>query len=120
MQSVYDILSTKEFRNPKPLVPERELLIATLDRAVLDYYSNNQELKDLAAEWLFDDTESSHIFSFNWICDHLGIEPWSVRRRIRHLNIPVQVSQAHRWLRSKVQSKDGLYERGLDDFLFAA
>ncbi len=106
MRSVYEILSTKEFKNAKPGIPERDLLIATLDRAVLDYYSTNEELKSLAKEWLFDDINNSCIFSFNWICDHLGVEQHAVRERVKHLNIPTQVSQAHRWLRSKVQSRD--------------
>ena len=107
MLSIYDILSTKESLRNKPIIPERELLIATLDRAVLDYYGSNCEMRRSAGEWLFDDSEADHIFSFNWICEHLGIEPKAVQKRIQNLSIPTTISQAHRWLRSKVQSRDG-------------
>lgn len=109
MVTVYDLVSTKEFRNNRPLVPERELLVATLDRAVLDYYGTNGEISTEAYDWIFSDEEpaqENEVFSFRWICDHLGVEPGEVRQRINNLSFPKSVSQAHRWLRSKVQSKN--------------
>ncbi len=111
MVSIYEVLGTKEFSTPKLLVPERELLVATLDRAVLDYYGTDEETCGEATDWLFGDSDPSEPFSFLWICDHLGIEPTRLRNRVRSLAIPRNVSQAHRWLRTKVQSKDGLLER---------
>jgi hypothetical protein len=111
MISLQDYLGTKEFLSPKPIIPERELLIATLDRAVLDYYGTNRDVREEAEIWLFGDSDPSEAFSFSWVCDHLGLEPGGLQRRIGRLSIPRNVSQAHRWLRSKVQSKDGLLER---------
>lgn len=111
MISVYDIVSTKEFRRSQPLIPERELLIATLDRAVLDFYGSNEEIKSEAAEWLFEQTDTEGLFSFNWICEHLEIEPQEVRDQIERLSFPKSVSQAHRWLRSKVQSQCYIRDR---------
>jgi hypothetical protein len=105
MITVYELVSNKEFHSAKPLIPERELLVATLDRAVLDYYGSNQEISEEAADWLFENTESERVFSFNWVCEHLGIEAEEVRNRVGRLTFPKNVSQAHRWLRSKVQSQ---------------
>lgn len=100
------IFSTSLLSSSQSYTPERELLIATLDRAVLDFHGNNQEdLKD-AQDWLFNELDSGDIFSFNWICEHLGVNPGAVRIRILNLDIPRTVSQAHRWLRNKVQSED--------------
>lgn len=105
MISAYDIVSTKEFLSSRPLLPERELLVATLDRAVLDYYGSNEEIREEAGEWLFGQLEATQIFSFNWICEHLGLEAKEVRSQIQQLTFPKSVSQAHRWLRNKVQSQ---------------
>ncbi len=111
MISIHEMLGTKEFASAMPSTAERELLIATLDRAVLDFYGNSHEIKEEAKDWLFGESDPSIAFSFDWICDHLKLEPVSLRQRIKMLSIPANVSQAHRWLRSKVQSKDGLLER---------
>ena len=111
MVSIHNMLGTKEFASAIPISAERELLIATLDRAVLDYYGTSQETKEEAEEWLFGESDSSIAFSFTWICEHLKLEPAALRRRIQALDIPAGVSQAHRWLRNKVQSKDGLLEK---------
>lgn len=113
MVTVYDLISTKEFRSAKPVIPERELLVATLDRAVLDYYGTNSEISSEASEWIFSDeiADEDEIFSFRWICDHLSIEPNEVRERINNLSFPKSISQAHRWLRSKVQSKTTVMDR---------
>lgn len=100
-----DVISTKEFGNNTGDSPEKELLIAILDRAVLDYCGREGELHDKAKEWLFSDPDFENAFSFAAICDHLKLNPIAVRERIIKLNIPKNVSQSHRWLRSKVQKK---------------
>ncbi len=88
----------------KPETPERELLIAILDRAVLDYSGREGELHQKAKEWIFGVQDLDNLFSYNSICEHLGINPEALRQRIRNLDIPKNVSQAHRWLRKKVQT----------------
>jgi hypothetical protein len=102
----FDICNTKEFSYSKPVTPEIELLVATLDRAVLDYYGTNTNVGREAAEWIFSDELSDDaLFSFCGICDYLAIEPGKVRQCINNLDFPSNISQSHRWLRSKVQSK---------------
>jgi hypothetical protein len=102
-----EMFSSREFLSIKQITPERELLIAVLDRAVLDFCGREGELHEKAKEWIFGeiDIESSESFSFSTICEHLGLDPSALRKRILCLEIPKNVSQAHRWLRSKVQSE---------------
>ena len=88
----------------KPETPEKELLVAVLDRAVLDYSGREGDLHKKAKEWIFEDNDNDSLFSYNAICDYLGINPEALRTRILELNIPKNVSQAHRWLRKKVQT----------------
>ena len=91
-----------------PIIPERELLVATLDRAVLDYYGTDLLLRAEAEDWLFGESDPTEGFSFEWICDHLHLTSTALRKRILRLCIPANVSQAHRWIRTKVQSRDAM------------
>ena len=108
MQKISEVVGTKDFLNVRPTSPERELLIATLDRAVLDYYGSEPIVLREAGEWLFGESDPAMEFSFEWTCAYLEIEPTALRDRIRQLAIPRNVSQAHRWLRTKVQSRGKL------------
>lgn len=95
-----------ELSNAAPLTPERELLIAVLERTVLDYYSNNILVRAEAEEWLFGESDSADLFSLEWLSGHLSIAPGALRRRIMQLELQTNgPSQAHRWIRSKVQSR---------------
>jgi hypothetical protein len=104
MDGGFQILSRKECGNRGVFGPEKELLVATLDRAALDYYSVREDVRDAASEWLFSHSDENDLFSFSWVCDHLDLDVESVRTRVKQLNFPVSVSQTHRWLRRKVQS----------------
>lgn len=64
--------------------PERDLLVAVLQRAILDYVGSGEVLRSEAGEWLFDDAE--HAFSFPWVCGHLGLEPEAVRVNLGRLS----------------------------------
>jgi hypothetical protein len=117
MQGINDMISVKDFSTVKHITPERELLIAVLDRAVLDFCGREGELHLRAKEWIFgeDEIDSDHSFSFNVICEHLGLNPSALRERILTLKIPKNVSQAHRWLRSKVQKdKSRMHELSMN------
>lgn len=105
MTTGHGLLSEYDFNTVKEITPERELLIAILDRAVLDFCGREGELHEKAKEWLFGDHDYENLFSFEAICGHLGLHPGSLRKRVLELKIPKNVSQAHRWLRSKVQSE---------------
>jgi hypothetical protein len=105
IMNTHDMFISREFSTIKQITPERELLIAILDRAVLDFSGREGELHEKAKEWIFGEEEYENtIFSFQAICEHLGLNPAALRRKILDLKIPKNVSQAHRWLRSKVQS----------------
>ena len=107
--SGYGIASRTECRNNLPQAPEKELLVAVLDRAVLDLYGTNAPLKEEATDWIFGNGSSDWAFSFEWICEQLGLEVTAVKERIHELDIPGTVPQAHRWLRKKVQKQyDGM------------
>jgi hypothetical protein len=105
MEGGFQLFSRKEFGNRGVFGPEKELLVATLDRAALDYYSVRDEVRDAASEWLFGPSDENELFSFSWVCENLGLDIDSVRCRVKQLNFPVSVSQTHRWLRRKVQSE---------------
>lgn len=56
-------------------MPEHNLLIALLNRALLDYLGSGKEEHDLAAGWLYAEEDAEEAFSYRWVCAHLGIEP---------------------------------------------
>jgi hypothetical protein len=93
------------------LVPERELLLAVLDRCVLDYHGTNLKLKAAANEWLFEEEPQDvrREFSFPWICEFLGLEKSRLRDCIRALDLSGKAPQGHRWLRKKVKSVEPAY-----------
>jgi len=103
-----DVVSNYELKTNKLPAPERELLIAVLDRAVLDYCGREGELHEKAKEWIFIDSDYEDVFSFVSICYHLGLDKSALRHQITKLEIPKNVSQAHRWLRGKVQKSPKL------------
>ncbi len=72
--------------------PERELLVAVLQRAILDYVGSGRLLSTDAGDWLFD--ESDHDFSFAWVCGHLGLEPDAVRLNLRRLRLGTKKDKA--------------------------
>ena len=68
--------------------PERRLLAALLERAILDYVGNDLAEVEAAEEWLFDwqneeaDAPMSD-FSFRWICHYLDLNPAKVAAFIK-------------------------------------
>ena len=105
MKSIYETTSTKEYRGAVSASPERELLIAALDRAVLDYFGAKGEIQLDADEWIFGDADASEAFTFDWVCEHLGLSASAVRLRIRSHRKPGSNSQVYSWIRKKVQSR---------------
>lgn len=65
--------------------PERRLLLAILERAILDYVGNDAREVQEAEEWLFEDSESGQRvhFSFIWLCEQLDLDPVRISRHIR-------------------------------------
>lgn len=66
--------------------PERRLLLAILERAILDYVGNDQREQEAADEWLFDFSgESSFELSFSDICEALDLDEKLVRAKIEKM-----------------------------------
>jgi hypothetical protein len=66
------------------LAGEHRLMLAILDDAVETYYKTSERhpLFREAREWI-DGTDRSWLFSFESICEALGLEPDCVRRGLR-------------------------------------
>ena len=67
--------------------PERNMLMALLERAILDYVGNEKKEIEQAGEWIFNDDDDNEEpleeFSFNWVCQQLDLEPNKVAETIR-------------------------------------
>ena len=88
-----DTTVTEQFfdtmRGNHHLMPERELLIAILEDAIYSYrkyrWARDGEGKENfreAEEWIMEGSDD-WIFSFNSICELLGLDPDYIRRRLR-------------------------------------
>lgn len=78
-------------------MPEHELLTAVLDRAIrdviggklCDHWSRQKSARDAVA-WLglnapYNRPDESAVFSFHWVCEHLGVDPESLHRDLMRL-----------------------------------
>jgi hypothetical protein len=71
--------------------PERRLLLAILERAILDYVGNDTREVQEAEQWLFGDNEhynehcSTSQFSFGWLCEQLDLDPIKIANHIRSM-----------------------------------
>jgi hypothetical protein len=55
--------------------PERNLLMAVLERAILDLVGNDEQESSEAKEWIFNDLCKPEFsaFSFPWLCQELDL-----------------------------------------------
>jgi len=84
-----DILAAEDFarmHRSRPLSPERELMVAVLEEALIDYrrYLSARDEKGMkrfaeAEAWILE-TNSDWIFSFINCCEVLGIDPEYLRQ----------------------------------------
>jgi hypothetical protein len=67
--------------------PERRLLLAILERAILDYVGNDTREIHEAEEWLFNstDTGARGHFSFAWVCEQLDLDPRKIAKKIKSM-----------------------------------
>ena len=67
--------------------PERRLLLAVLERAVLDYVGNDEREMEAAEAWLFEDlnNQQSGEFSFTWICRELDLDVKKIAQKISEM-----------------------------------
>jgi hypothetical protein len=77
--------------NPKG-TPERRLLLAVLERAILDYVGNSTREAEEAAAWLFSHEQVDSLplaqaqpFSFAWVCQELDLDCARVTKIVRQM-----------------------------------
>lgn len=64
--------------------PERRLLLAILERAILDFVGNDTREIQGSSDWMFsDDSDDDGEFSFGWVCRQLDLDPDSIAEHIR-------------------------------------
>lgn len=64
--------------------PEARLLLALLERSILDYVGNEDKEREEASTWLFDDSdENDYLISFDEVCETLELVPAAVRTKIK-------------------------------------
>ena len=68
--------------------PERRLILAVVERAVLDFVGNDAREAEAAEAWLFDDDDddgenSASPFSMTWACQQLDLDITNIREQIK-------------------------------------
>ncbi len=65
--------------------PERNLLMAILVRAILDFVGNNSQEAEEAEEWLFagSSRDEDEPYTFAWLCQQLDLDKFSIAEKIR-------------------------------------
>ena len=71
------------FGGANAYIPVHELMRAIILRAIEDYRTGKGENYDEAIEF-FESDEDEYLFSFIFICRHLGLNPERTRRSILH------------------------------------
>ncbi len=99
-----DVVATEQlagtFRRAEPLEPEKALLLAVLEDAIdsfLKHHSTQDRIgkeRSQEAEWWIVQTSDDWLFSFESVCQHLGLDPQYLRQGL--LARRVQLLKAHR------------------------
>ena len=65
--------------------PERRLLLAILERAILDFVGNEPKEIEEAERWIFGELDhpSAGQFSFLWVCEQLDLDPYKIANKVR-------------------------------------
>ncbi|MBN8547744.1 MAG: hypothetical protein J0M12_00365 [Deltaproteobacteria bacterium] len=69
--------------------PERRLLAAILERAILDFVGNDEKEMLEAEEWLFSELETAEQhageFTFPWLCRELDLDVQTIAKKIKSM-----------------------------------
>lgn len=67
--------------------PERNLLTAILERAILDYTGNDPEESAKAEEWIFGDLDDPdhEPYTFAWLCNQLDLSIKTTASKIKRM-----------------------------------
>ncbi len=64
--------------------PERNLLLAVLERAILDFVGNEPKERERARQWIFGDLDKpAEAFTFPWVCAQLDLNHFNVAGKIK-------------------------------------
>ena len=88
----YEIETLSLFDSPNETgSPERRLLLAILERAILDFVGNEPREVAGSSDWIFgdnsddDDADNDEQFSFNWVCLQLDLDAGHIAEQIRQM-----------------------------------
>ena len=84
-------------KNKEPDGPERQLMLAILKDAILDYkkYHGKQTIRFRdARKWLFEG-DADHIFSFTHICSVFGLSAEKIRHDLRAVTMSTVATKAN-------------------------
>lgn len=77
-------------KNRDPVYPEKKFLSAILARAVIDYLGGagadaKRVAERTARGWIFKKQKKKKEFSFDWVCEHLELDPESFKTYLLRL-----------------------------------
>lgn len=75
--------SNSEIPSFTPTIPEKRLLAAVLQRAITDFLSGEDDLRESAENWLIKGEPSDAPLTFEFICEALDLDMDSLRRAIQ-------------------------------------
>ena len=84
LSNLIDIIDNQEVTEDMP--PEKRLLIAMVQRAIVDYIAPEKGKAYLqydAGAWLFAAKNPSKPFSLYWVCEVLSVDPDHLYKRIQ-------------------------------------
>ncbi|MBS3902953.1 MAG: hypothetical protein KGZ30_01090 [Anaplasmataceae bacterium] len=61
--------------------PQKRLMLAVFEQALLDLDSQSRDIKGRAREW-FESEDTQHLFSFSVICHQMNIDPQAAREAV--------------------------------------
>jgi len=82
-----------DFFHQNSEIGEYKLVTAMIERAFLDFYSNNPRSRNSAEIWVFsaNDAKGEIPFSFEWCCGIIGWEPSIFREKLK-----IRLAQEHK------------------------
>jgi hypothetical protein len=84
---------TDELGSCHPRIPEHSLLLAIIERAVLDYVGPaDTQMQHRRSAAIFFRSPSQRVYSFNWILRHLPWEPeWARAKVMAYIHNAIQM-----------------------------
>jgi len=97
MTEIMSEINIDHFSRRVLFTPEKNLLVAMLERALLDFLGNQKLESEDATEWLFYDDDIDQQCSFSWVCLQLDLAPTEVRRNIHRMKRLGETSAGRWW-----------------------